>query len=321
MPVSCDPLPIKKLPATLPVALIVPAVTMLPPVMVPVALAVPTVAKLPLVMVPVTLRLDSVPTLVMLGCAAVVTVPAVVAAPDRSPTNVVLVILLSPVTVVTVAPKVSAVLPSVTAELDNRAWASVPVSMLVASSDVSARPLPVTAPEVFKLPPVMVPAAVIIPAVLMLPLVVLPVTARLLKVPTEVMLGCAAVVTVPAVVAAPVSAPTNVVDVTLDNPATVVVVEPKASVVEPRVSAELARRSCASVPLDILVALILETLAPDPLSVPTKLPAVALPVTVKDPALIALVIVALPSTVNKLATESNVNAGVAAALPCRLKRI
>jgi hypothetical protein len=35
--------------------------------------------KLPDVVFPVTARLDSVPTLVMLGCAAVVTVPAVVA--------------------------------------------------------------------------------------------------------------------------------------------------------------------------------------------------------------------------------------------------
>ena len=41
------------------------------------------------------------------------------------------------------------------------------------------------------------------PAVIKLPLVVLPVTVRLLNVPTEVMLGCAAVVTVPAVVAEP----------------------------------------------------------------------------------------------------------------------
>jgi hypothetical protein len=76
-----------------------------------------------------------------------------------------------------------------------------------------------------------------------LPAVVLPVTARLLRVPTEVMLGCAAVVTVAAVVAAPVSAPTNVVDVTLLNPATVVTVAPNVSAVDPSVTAALASRA------------------------------------------------------------------------------
>ena len=50
-----------------------------------------------------------------------VTVPAVVAAPVSAPTNVVLVTLLSPATVVTVSPSVSAVDPSVTAALASRA--------------------------------------------------------------------------------------------------------------------------------------------------------------------------------------------------------
>ena len=44
----------------------------------------------------------------------------------------------------------------------------------------------------------------------MLPDVVVPVTARADNVPTEVMLGCAFVVTVPAVVASPVNAPIKV---------------------------------------------------------------------------------------------------------------
>ena len=39
-----------------------------------------------------TIANDRVPTLVILGCAFVVTVPAVVAAPDNAPTNVVAVI-------------------------------------------------------------------------------------------------------------------------------------------------------------------------------------------------------------------------------------
>jgi hypothetical protein len=81
--------------------------------------------------------------------------------------------------------------------------------------------------------------------------VVLAVTVKLLSVPTEVMLGCAFVVTVPAVVAAPVNAPTNVVDVTLVKPATVVTVVPSVSAVLPKVTAALAKRACAKVPLEI----------------------------------------------------------------------
>ena len=115
-----------------------------------------------------------------------------------------------------------------------------------------------------------------------LPPATLAVTVKLDNVPTLVTFGCAAVVTVPAVVAAPVSAPTNVVDVTLLNPATVVTVAPSVSVVLPKVSVELANLACANVPLEILVALIDVTLAPDPFNIPTKLPDVVLPVTASD---------------------------------------
>ncbi len=75
--------------------------------------------------------------------------------------------------------------------------------------------------------------------------------------PTLVILGWAAVVTVPAVVAlvaAPVNAPTKVVDVTLDKPATVVVVPPNVKVVLPNVIVLFASLACANVPLEILVA-------------------------------------------------------------------
>ena len=61
------------------------------------AVMFPAVAKLPLVVVAVTASDDNVPTLVMFGCAFVVTVPAVVAlvaAPLNAPTNVVAVIEL-----------------------------------------------------------------------------------------------------------------------------------------------------------------------------------------------------------------------------------
>ena len=59
------------------------------------------------------------------------------------------------------------------------------------------------------------------PVTLAFPAVTLPVTASELNVPTDVILGCAAVVTVPAVVAlvaAPLNAPTNVVAVIEELP-------------------------------------------------------------------------------------------------------
>ena len=150
---------------------------------------------------------------------------------------------------------------------------TLPVAVIVVPAD--------TSPAVVRLPPVMLPVATTCAPVVRLPPDTLPVTVKDDSVPTDVILGCAAVVTVPAVVAAPVRAPTNVVDVTLVSPATVVTVAPSVSVVDPSVTAALANLACAKVPLEILSALILETLAPDPLSVPTKLPLVVLPVTAK----------------------------------------
>jgi KUP system potassium uptake protein len=125
----------------------------------------------------------------------------------------------------------------------------------------------------------------------------LPVTASEVKVPTEVILLCAAVVTVPAVVAAPVNAPTNVVEVTLVSPATVVTVAPRVSAVLPSVTAALAKRACVKVPVEMLVALIDVTLAPDPCSVPTKLPLVVLPVTANAPNVPTLVILGCAAVV------------------------
>jgi hypothetical protein len=66
--------------------------------------------------------------------------------------------------------------------LANLACANVPDEMLVALIEVTLAPDPLSVP-------------------MKLPAEVLPVTANELSVPTEVMLGCAAVVTVPAVVA------------------------------------------------------------------------------------------------------------------------
>ena len=115
------------------------------------------------VIVPLTPSPVNVPTEVMLGCAAVVTVAAV---------------------------------PALVA---NVAFATVPVTLAPAIA-LSPLPLPVNTP-VF---------AVMFAAVM------LPLTPSDVSVPTEVILGCAAVVTVPAVVAlvaAPDRAPTNVVAV------------------------------------------------------------------------------------------------------------
>ena len=93
-----------------------PAILLTP---VPVTLRTPVVVKLPALTFPVTDNEDNVPTLVIFGCALVVTVAAVVAAPLNAPTNVVLVTLDKPAIVVTVSPKVSVVLPKVTDEFAN----------------------------------------------------------------------------------------------------------------------------------------------------------------------------------------------------------
>jgi hypothetical protein len=83
----------------------------------------------------------------------------------------------------------------------------VPFAMLnveVAETPVNREPLPIKKFAVAALPK------------LALPDVILPVTPKLVSVPTDVIFGCAAVVTVPAVVAlvaAPLNAPTNVVAV------------------------------------------------------------------------------------------------------------
>ena len=139
-------------------------------------------------MLPLAVNEVNVPTDVIFGCAAVVTVPAVVAAPDRVPTKFVEVTLDKPATVVTVLPNVSVVLPNVTLAFASLACASVPVEMLLAFNAVSAEPLPLTlvnTPDV----------------ALMFPAATFPVTFKLVSVPTDVILGCAAVVTVSAVVA------------------------------------------------------------------------------------------------------------------------
>ena len=85
-------------------------------------------------------------------------------------------------------------------------------------------------PAVNKLPPVMLAAADTKPAVKTLPPVALPLTVNEVSVPTEVIFGCAAVVTVAAVVALPTvndaAVPVNPVPAPLnDDPVTVPVAD------------------------------------------------------------------------------------------------
>ena len=101
---------------------------MFAPVMLPVAEIKPPVLTLPPSTFPVTVTLVNVPTLVMLGCAFVVTVAAVVA------------------------------VVALPADVANVALATVPVT-LAPVNELNPEPLP------FMLPPVMLPIAVINPAV------------------------------------------------------------------------------------------------------------------------------------------------------------
>ena len=72
-------------PVMLPVAVIKPPVIMFAPVMLPVAVINPAVPMLPIFAFPDTDSDASVPVLVMFGCAAVITVPDVVAFPETFP--------------------------------------------------------------------------------------------------------------------------------------------------------------------------------------------------------------------------------------------
>lgn len=85
--------------------------------------------------------------------------------------------------------------------------------------------------------------------------VAVPDTVTDVNVPTEVIVGWAAVVTVPAVVAVdalPVNAPTNVVEVTDVRPANVVEVEPNAILVDPTVTELFNNFAFAILPANIV---------------------------------------------------------------------
>jgi len=155
-------------------------------------------------MLPATVSDVRVPTDVIVGCAAVVTVPAVVAVdalPVKAPIKVVAVI---------VPPFV------ISFEFRSR-FASVRTTP-VPDGSISTSELVFSETSLLPFRPNSVP--LISDDAVIAPDVTAPDTARLVNVPTDVIVGCAAVVTVPAVVAVsafpvtlPVRLPTNAVDV------------------------------------------------------------------------------------------------------------
>ena len=184
----------------------------------------------PNVLTPDTDRLDKVPVLVILGCALVVTVSAVVERvefPFKLPVNVVALILPAVILPLTLrvplifAPEfvitntlLTPLTPIVTLPLGLVISTLLDPFTILSTTILPAVKLPVTErlpntalptafklPVVKKLPPVILPVAVIIPAVLILPILALPDTLNVINVPVLVILGCALVITVPAVVA------------------------------------------------------------------------------------------------------------------------
>jgi len=163
-----------------------------------------TPTKLPDVVLPDTVKLVSVPVLVILGCAAVITVPAVVALPDKAPTNV--------VAVIDALPKLALILVLITAdefpfadEAENVGYTVVAVDVFCNNADalvaeVALPTVPITLAPTNELNPLPLPVNTPVFAV-NATAVTVPFTPKVVNVPTLVILGCAAVVTVPAVVA------------------------------------------------------------------------------------------------------------------------
>ena len=180
------------------------------------------VADVNAVISPLTVKDVRVPTDVILGCALVVTVPAVVAVPA----------LVAYVALATVPVTFAPVIDEIAAPLPNKLAVTLAAEMFpVTANDVNVPTdvifgcaLPVTVTAVVADPalpavvayvafatvpvtfaPVIDEMAAPLPNKLAVTLAALifPVTARLDNVPTDVMFGCALVVTVPAVVAEP----------------------------------------------------------------------------------------------------------------------
>ena len=164
-----------------------------------------TLAELVASIVPDTVSPVSVPTLVMLGCAAVVTVPAVVAVPAvatfRLATCVVDDTMNGAVPVAILDLKMVALACALTSRED-----SVPTLVMLGCAAVVTVPAVVAVPAAatFRLATCVVDVTIngAVPvAILDLKMVALAcaLTSSAVKVPNEVILGCAAAVTVPAV--------------------------------------------------------------------------------------------------------------------------
>jgi len=177
---------------------------------------------LPDVILPVTVKLVNDPVLVIFGCAAVVTVPAVVAlvaAPDKAPINV--------VAVIDALPKLALIPVLITAdelpfadEVENVGYTVVDVDVFCNNADafvaeVALGTVPVTLAPTNELNPVALPVNTPVFAV-NAGAVIVPLEFKLVNIPVLVMFGCALVVTVAADPdALPVNAPVNVVADTL----------------------------------------------------------------------------------------------------------
>jgi len=147
-----------------------------------------TPTKLPDVVLPDTVKLVSVPVLVILGCAAVITVPAVVALPDKAPTNV--------VAVIDALPKLALILVLITAdefpfadEVENVGYAVVEVDVFCnnAAALVALPTVPVTLAPTSELNPLPLPVNTPVFAV-KFGAVIVPLTPNDVNVPTLVIL-------------------------------------------------------------------------------------------------------------------------------------
>ena len=202
--------------------------TKFPPVILPVAVIKPAVPKLPTLAFPDTETEVNVPTDVILGCAAVVTVPAVVADPAEPalvayvalatvPVTLPPGILVNPAALPVNTPVLAVILAAVRLPFTPK-LVNVPTDVILGCAAVVTVPavvadpalvayvalatVPVTLPPANALKPLPLPVNTPVLAVMLTPVIV-PFTPSDVNVPTDVMLGCAAVVTVPAVVADP----------------------------------------------------------------------------------------------------------------------
>ena len=280
---------------TLPVAETNPVVVTFPPVTLPVAETNPVVVTFPPVILPVA---DTTPAVVMLPVAD--TTPAVVMLPPITlavALSVVLLITLAPVMlppdpVVEMLPPVILPVALTTPPVSKLPPVALPVTVKLVNEPTevtlgcaAVANVPVILVPL-RFPPVILPVADTTPPVNIFPPVALPVTVRLVNEPTEVTLGCAAVVNVP-VINVPLRLPPVILPVA-DTIPPVNIFPPVALPVTVRLVNEPTEviLVCAAV---VNVPVILVTLRLPPVMLPvadtippvSKLPVMVLPVTLK----------------------------------------